>query len=286
VVTAVYQNTALVVLGHGTELNPDSATAVLQHAEAIRRRGLLGAVWGSFWKQEPRLLRTLEQIQQDQIVIVPFFLSDGYFSNVVIPRELGLPTEAGADGIRKRNEGSRTIYYTGAIGADPRIATYIRARAREVTEQFPFPRAPRISEVTLFLAGHGTPRNANSRKAAEQHAAAIRGEGDYAAVHTVFLEESPRIPEVYSIAESRYIVVVPFFTSDGLHTREDIPTLLGEPERLVRARAAAGKPTWRNPTERNGRLVWCSRAVGSAPGMPDLILEKALGVLGKTTANS
>lgn len=283
---AVYPNTALVVLGHGTELNPDSATSVFQHTEAIRHRGLLDTVCGAFWKQEPHLLRTLEQIHQDQVVIVPFFLSDGYFSDVVIPRQLGLPAETPRDGIRKKNEGSRTIYYTGTIGADPRIASYVRARAREVTEKFPFPRAPRPSEVTLFLAGHGTPRNANSRKTAEQHAAAIRDQGDYAAVHTVFLEEAPGIPEVYSMAKSRHVVVVPFFTSDGLHAREDVPTLLGEPERLVRERASAGKRTWRNPTERNGKLVWCSEAVGTAPGIADLILEKALRALGKTSAEA
>ncbi len=282
----VYPNTALVILGHGTELNPDSAAAVFQHAEAIRRSGLLGAVCGAFWKQEPHLLKTLEQIQQERIVIVPFFLSEGYFSDVVIPRQLGLPAQSTADGVRKRNEGSRTIYYTGTIGADPRIASYILARAREVTEEFPFPRAPRVSEITLFLAGHGTPRNANSRKAAEQHAATIRDQGDYAAVHTVFLEESPRIPEVYSMAESRHVVVLPFFTSDGLHAREDIPILLGEPERLVRDRATNGKPTWRNPTERHGKLVWCSRAVGSAPGIEDLILDKALGAAGRTAAEA
>jgi hypothetical protein len=59
-----------------------------------------------------------------------------------------------------------------------------------------------------------------------------------------------------------------------LHTQEDIPVLLGEPEHLVKQRLAAGQPTWRNPTERQGKLVWYAPAVGTATGIADVILEQ------------
>jgi sirohydrochlorin cobaltochelatase len=36
----------------------------------------------------------------------------------------------------------------------------------------------------------------------------------------------------------------------------------------------AGQPPWRNPTERNGKLIWYSGAVGSAPEIADVILER------------
>ena len=70
------------------------------------------------------------------------------------------------------------------------------------------------------------------------------------------------------------MVVVPFFISDGLHVVEDIPVLLGELERVVKERHAAGQPTWRNPTEKHGKLVWYSPAVGTEPHMADVILER------------
>ena len=70
------------------------------------------------------------------------------------------------------------------------------------------------------------------------------------------------------------MVIVPFFLSDGLHTMEDIPVLLGEPERIVKQRLAAGQLTWRNPTERNGKLVWYSPAVGTAPRIVEVILAR------------
>jgi sirohydrochlorin cobaltochelatase len=150
----------------------------------------------------------------------------------------------------------------------------ILARAREVVEQFPFPRAPKPKDSTLFIAGHGTERNAQSRQSLEHQVQLIRAEQIYAGVHAVFMEEDPRIRDCYSLAQTRNLVVVPFFISDGLHTAEDIPVLLGEPERVVKERLAAGQPTWRNPTEKHGKLTWYSPAVGSEPLLAEVILER------------
>ena len=96
----------------------------------------------------------------------------------------------------------------------------------------------------------------------------------YAGIHAIYLEESPRIADCYELAQSKNLVVVPFFISDGLHTQEDIPVMLGEAQRTVRQRLAGGQPTWRNPREKNGRLVWYSPAIGSEPHMADVILER------------
>ena len=68
--------------------------------------------------------------------------------------------------------------------------------------------------------------------------------------------------------------MVPFFISDGLHTQEDIPVLLGEPEQIVRQRLQNGQPAWQNPCEINGKLVWYSRSVGTDPLVAEVILER------------
>jgi hypothetical protein len=64
--------------------------------------------------------------------------------------------------------------------------------------------------------------------------------------------------------------MVPFFISDGLHSYEDIPVMLGAPERVVRERLQQGQPTWRNPTERDGKsephLVHRQHRQRTAPG--------------------
>ena len=105
-------------------------------------------------------------------------------------------------------------------------------------------------------------------------AALIRALNLYGGVHTIFLEENPRIPECYGLARTKHLVVVPFFISDGLHTREDIPVLLGENRAAVQQRLAAGQPVWRNPMEKQGKLVWYTPAIGSEPHLADVILER------------
>jgi sirohydrochlorin cobaltochelatase len=150
----------------------------------------------------------------------------------------------------------------------------VLSRADEVVRLFPFPRAPKSFETTLFIAGHGTEKNGNSRKPVERQVELIRAMRIYADVHAIFLEESPRIDECYLLSPTKNMIVVPFFISDGLHTQEDIPVLLGETKRMVEHRIAAGQPGWRNPTEKNSRLVWYSPAVGNDPGIADVILER------------
>jgi len=104
--------------------------------------------------------------------------------------------------------------------------------------------------------------------------ALIRALNQYAEVHSVFMEEDPRVGACYTLAKAKNIVMVPFFISDGLHSYEDIPVMLGEPKRVVRDRLESGQPTWRNPTEKHGKRVWYSASIGSEPRLADVILER------------
>jgi len=147
-------------------------------------------------------------------------------------------------------------------------------RAREVVDQHPFPRAPKAEDTALFIAGHGTGQNENSRKAIERQTELIRGKNMYREVHAVFMEEEPRIGDCYAMTEAKNVVMVPFFISDGLHSYEDIPVMLGESEKAVRERLASGQPTWRNPTEKKGKHVWYSASIGNEPHIVDVVLQR------------
>ena len=256
------------VLGHGTVQNADSASSVYRQAAELRRRKIFAGVREAFWKQEPQIKTVLPEIITPRVFIAPLFISEGYFSDEVIPRELGF-----ASGHSTITTQHSTIFYCQPVGSHDSMTAVLLARAREIVETFPFPRLPKPRETTLFIAGHGTDKNANSRKAIERQIESIRAMNCYAAVHAVYLEESPRVAECYRLAQTKNLVVVPFFISDGLHTQEDIPVLLGEAEGAVKQRLAAGQPVWRNPTEKKGRLVWYTPAIGSEPHVADVILE-------------
>src|SRR5437763_16703016 len=81
---------ALVIAGHGSTLNPDSSAPSRRCAVEIRRRGLFSEVVIAFWKEEPSLREVFYMIESDTILIVPNFISEGYFTREVRPRELRL----------------------------------------------------------------------------------------------------------------------------------------------------------------------------------------------------
>ncbi|HLZ53482.1 MAG TPA: CbiX/SirB N-terminal domain-containing protein [Verrucomicrobiae bacterium] len=263
-----FGDAALVVLGHGTEQNAGSAAPVYQHAAELRRRKLFAEVREAFWKQEPPVKIVLASLSTPRVFIVPLFISEGYFSDEVIPRELGF---AGHSSLVTRHS---SLLYCRPVGSHDSMTNVILCRAKEIVAKYPFPRAPRPAEITLFIAGHGTEKNENSRQPVDRQVELIRALNLYGGTHAIFLEESPRISECYRLAPTKSLVVVPFFISDGLHTQEDIPVLLGEARAAVRQRLAAGQPTWRNPTEKNRKRVWYTPAIGSEPHLADVILER------------
>ncbi len=269
-----FLDAALVVVGHGSTLNAESSAPAYQHADELRRRGIFSQVLEAFWKIEPAVCAVLRGVFAPRVFVVPLFISEGYFTEEVIPRELGMPPKEPGGYARLQKHDEQTIYYCGPVGTHDSMTGVLLARAREIVRNHPFPIAPRPKETALFIAGHGTGNNENSRKAIERQVEIIRRMNVYAEVYPAFMEEEPRIDACYSMAMAKNLVMVPFFISDGLHSREDIPVMLGEPERIVRERLKSSQPTWRNPTERKGKRLWYSASIGTEPLLSDVIMER------------
>jgi len=267
-----FSDAALVVLGHGSTLHPEAGGTVFQQAEELRRRKCFAEVREGFWKQQPRVMEVLPSFTAPRVFIAPLFAAEGHFSEVIIPQALGFSGKGTP--MRVQHRGGQVWKFCKPVGTHEAISDVVFARAREVVEAFPFPQKPAEQETTLFIAGHGTEQNENSRRAVERQAELIRARGKYAHVHTLFLDEEPRIGACYQLAQTRNMIVIPFFMSNGMHVSEDIPRLLGESERILRMRLAQGKTAWRNPTERHGKLVWYASSVGTASQIADIIMQR------------
>jgi sirohydrochlorin cobaltochelatase len=283
---ADFADATLVIIGHGTALNEESAAPVRQHAAELRRRKCFAEVREAFWNQEPRVTEVVSGISTRRVFLAPLFISEGYFCEQVIPRALGFDAKGQGGWQRVLRRNNQTLFYMRPVGTHDATTRVLLARARDVVAQFPFPRAPKPGEITLFVAGHGTEQNDNSRTAIERQVELVRAMSLYAGVHAVFMEEDPQIATCYAMARTRNLVIVPFFISDGLHVREDIPVLLGEPERVVRQRLQNRQATWRNPTEKQGKLVWYASAVGTEAMVADVIVERVREVAGWGTEAS
>src|ERR1700676_4494382 len=84
---------ALLIVGHGSTVNPDSSAPTWAHAAEIRRRGIFTEVACAFWKEEPSLRDALflfDRGTMEEVYVVPNFISEGDFTQTVIPRELEL----------------------------------------------------------------------------------------------------------------------------------------------------------------------------------------------------
>lgn len=252
---------ALLIVGHGSTENPDSSTPYFDHADEIRSRGLFGEVHCCFWKEEPSMREARYMIDADEVYVVPDFISEGYFTQEIIPRELEF------DGPTTRRHG-KTWHYTLPVGVHDSMTDLLLRRAREV--------APGVdpAETTLFIVGHGTGLNQNSTKAIRDQADAIKASGaGYAEVLDAYMEEQPFIADWDQLASTPNVVVVPFFIADGLHSYQDIPVLLGM-ESEVGAAASQREVFRHNPHPLRGKTLFYSSAIGTGRHMADVILDQ------------
>src|SRR5437764_15093103 len=84
-------SSALSIVAHGSTVNADSSAPTLAHAAEIRRREIFADVECAFWKEEPSLRDAVFLFDPElirEVCVVPNFISEGYFSQTVVPREL------------------------------------------------------------------------------------------------------------------------------------------------------------------------------------------------------
>jgi sirohydrochlorin cobaltochelatase len=261
-------DSGLLIVAHGSTVNPDSSAPTLAHAAEIRRRKIFADVECAFWKEEPSLRDALFLFEPEsirEVCVVPNFISEGYFTQTVVPRELEL------NGRITQRPSGQTWKYCQPVGNHPRMTELLLKRAQEV--------APRAdpAETSLLIVAHGTDLNENSAVAAKREAEKIRALGKYATVLNVYMEESPLVSDWRELAKSRNVIVVPFFISDGLHSYEDIPVLLGitNKRQAVTSIAMRGDVFLRNPYEIENRSLFYAPSIGTDPGFADIIIEQA-----------
>jgi sirohydrochlorin cobaltochelatase len=268
---------ALLIVAHGSTVNPDSSAPTLAHAAEIRRREIFADVECAFWKEEPSLRDAVFLFDPEvirEVRVVPNFISEGYFTQMVVTRELELNGQ-----ITKRSNG-QMWRYCDPVGNHPMMTDLLLRRAQEIAPGVP------ENEATLLIVAHGTDLNENSAVAAKREAEKIRAFGKYATVLNVYMEEPPLVADWRRLTKTRNVVVVPFFISDGLHSYEDIPRLLGivvavgvdrgRPGSGPMATGARGEIFRHNPYRIDDRSLFYAPSIGTDPGFADIIVEQAM----------
>jgi sirohydrochlorin cobaltochelatase len=239
---------ALVIVGHGSHLNEDSSLPVYEHAQRIRRGGEFDEVVECFWKEEPSMRHVLDSVEAEEVYVVPAFISEGYFTQQVVPRELGLEGPV-------TKKGYKTVHYAGPLGTFEGMPDVILERVGDLM------RGKEVSGRTaLVLLGHGTDLNKNSGGVIYLNAGRIRERGIYDLVEVGFLDQEPEIGTVVESVAARNIILIPVFIAEGWHTRETIPEDLGLTGEV---------------TVREDRTIFYGAPVGTHPSMANLIAARA-----------
>ncbi len=239
--------TALVLAGHGSHLSPETAAIVWQQVDQLRALNVADEFAAAFWKEQPAFHQVIDTLAADDMTVVPLFTAQGYFTQTVIPAEMGLT------GALTRRDG-RLIRYTPTLSQHPYLARVVRQRIIDAIEQNGIDPA----DVTIAVIGHGTKRHPDSRQATIAQAEQAR---DLAAESfAVFLDDSPAIADIYALATKPVIIAVPFFLALGSHTTVDVPAALGVPDGAATATI-------------NGRQVIYTPPVGVDADLSSAILE-------------
>ena len=57
---------SLVIVAHGSHLNPDASTPTYEHADTIREAGAFDEVGTAFWKEEPSFREVLRTVDSEE----------------------------------------------------------------------------------------------------------------------------------------------------------------------------------------------------------------------------
>ncbi len=207
-------DTALVLAAHGERNVPDPNRALADHAEALAARGDFGFVGCGVLNGEPPFETALEAFAKSgaqQLVVYPFFMSDGYFVTRVLPERIAAVQIGAAFAI------------LSPLGLDAGLAEVMMNSALSAATDA----GMRPGDARLLVAGHGSRSASASANATIRIADELARMGKFAGVSSAFLEEPPFIGDQLA-SEKTPVVVAGFFAGNGMHSSHDVPSAIEE----------------------------------------------------------
>ena len=263
----------MILAGHGSTKNRDSSRHTRETAKRLAKKGIFKEVRAGFWKESPSFQEVFHGLQAKEAIVVPWFLTRGYFVEKVLAEQFGSTPIP--------------VRVVEPIGSRPEVVGLMRARAQRLAERsftftFRFTKAIegllrisksegdgrskmedgiKLQHTSLLLASHGTPLHKGSRVAADGLAQEL-GKDGYRVARAMFLEEEPKIADWRQVAAPEGpVMVLPHFLAGGLHGSEDVPGLLGIPH---------GREGWHKV---DGRWIGYGAPIGQPEEMTELVLK-------------
>ena len=214
--------TAIVLAGHGSTVSPETGGLVRRAADILREWRVADEATAAFWKERPGFSEVADTLQSDKMIVVPVFAARGWYTDVVLPRELA--------------KGRKDVEYvvTPPIGEHPRTAELVEEAAKAGVLSSTSPRNP---ECSVIVIGHGTPKHPGSRDTTFAIVERLRQEQLAPEVEAAFLDDEPTIAAAVEACTAPTLVIVTNFIAAGGHVGDDVP------DEVAKALAARSRPT-------------------------------------------
>ena len=124
------EETSLLLIGHGSTKSSHSKQTLLDHLEALRGMGHFSEVFDLWLEEEPFVQQWQELVTLDQVIVVPFLLSDGQHGGWDIPEMLGIEKGQEIHGVTHQL-GQRDLRMAPALGTSARFVEVIESEVRD-----------------------------------------------------------------------------------------------------------------------------------------------------------
>lgn len=210
----------------------------------------------------PSIAEALARIAAPVIRVVPFFMEQGYFTRVALPRALReagghlasprllkpavealtassfpndrAPPHGAADTNAAHPQAMRQrLVLCRPVGVHDGIAGVIERQALAACADLGI----KSRSAAVVVIGHGSARSPGRTLALHMHAARVASTAMFARVEAACLEEPPFVAETLASLRHHPVVVIGFFANEGGHVRDDVPSLI---DMEVAARGASG----------------------------------------------
>ena len=242
---------SVVLASHGSR-SAELMRALKILAESLRRKGEFPQVLLAYHQGKPTFREVLSLVSSREVVVVPLFMAEGYYSGVVLPRELRKNT----------NAASFRVHVTSAVGSHWLLHSAMLKRCRKLLERTGW----NPERTAVIVLGHGTSRSSTSRLTALQAANYLSFKQVCGAVGAAFLADSPSPEEAVQEVAADHFLILPFLIGGGLHAAE-----IGEIFALQGDRSSKlGKFLGRDGS---GREYLIDRPVGEDPVVEEIIRD-------------
>ena len=238
------KNCGILLISHGSSLPYGEVTFSEIKNKFIKKTGFATEV-GYMKVSQPSIAGAVENLKKeveklDKIIALPVFLAPGIHTNIDIPILLGLkPLEVDPrcpDGNYPENhylsiadevDFDGEIELLPPIGPDDDLLKFIDKRIDEVLAES---KLDEDAETGVLLVSHGS-RLKYNKEFISALFAKFEKSTDYPCNFGFMELEKPSIPEAIDVLldenEITRLIVVPVFIAPGVHTTNDIPTILG-----------------------------------------------------------